>query len=918
MDIHRSRFVPYPASPINAIAFSRTNDKDVPDPKPALKLAIGRADGSIEIWSPERGDWVQETVFPGGEGRSIEALVWTQDPSETDLSGNTMVGQLRLFSIGSSASVTEWNLNTGLPRRVSTGNFSEVWCIAAQPRQKLGYAAKEGEWTGQDIVAGCGDGTLAVLSTAEDDLTFKRFLARSGSKKTRCMSVTWQNRDRIVAGFSDSTIRIYDARSGSVLRSMSLGAGLQGASKNVLVWRVKCLPNGDIVSADSNGEVVFWDGRSYSMMQRISGHESDCLDLVTSSDGQTVFSGGIDGKVAVYKIAERDNNKRKWAKLSHRRMHQGDIKSMAVYDAKQLSVVVTGGADTVPSVAPLRQLNKENHRRLPGLPQNQPLVSAPDARLLLSWWDRSIHIWQIGHQESIALGPSARNRKLVGGVTIKGEDNISSASISKDGRLLAVSTFKTTKLFQLRPSRHASNPRLRCRAITLPSEASNEGSRIVAISPDGKWLTTVSTTNEIKILRVIPSVEDPKHLSVLPQVAELEGVHRKTSTSLGLGKYDRTITRLAFSSNSTLFCVSNLAGHIDTFSLTGELSGSAPAAERVKPVKTRGKKTPVKKRASDSDSDSDSSSEDEDDLPLSFYGQVWGLHPEAQKLPKLDSQALVFTFHPEPGLEGNLFVVTQHHQIHEFDTTKGKLSEWSKSNPTGVLPQEFRGIKERAMGLVWDWDNSKTLAETANDSSRQARIWLYGSSWMGMLDISQDFGTSKALPAAGESGEEGQQVVLSGKRKRITEEEKWEKRFGGQKRRKGKSGAGDEMQDEEKGGMPTKSSGQADSEDEDEDLKDMDTDEELGPLRKADESEAEDGSGKELDGEQRRRWWCTYKYRPILGLVSLGKGSNVITNGAAIASGDDSAKHITDGAVAEPLEVVLVERPHWDLEHLKR
>ena len=186
MDIHRSRFVPFPSSPINAVAFSRSSDKGLSEPKPALRLAIGRANGDIEVWNPANGGWVQEVVFTGGDKRSIDALAWTQEPDDADLEGKPIVGQLRLFSIGSTAAVTEWNLATGRSLRASTGNFSEVWCFAAQPKWKQSKAlgSTDEEYKGQNLVAGCGDGTLAVLSTADNDLVFQRFLARSGSRKT--------------------------------------------------------------------------------------------------------------------------------------------------------------------------------------------------------------------------------------------------------------------------------------------------------------------------------------------------------------------------------------------------------------------------------------------------------------------------------------------------------------------------------------------------------------------------------------------------------------------------------------------------------------------------------------------------------------------------------------------------------------
>jgi U3 small nucleolar RNA-associated protein 4 len=188
MDVHRSRFVRYPTSAISALAFTRTNDSNYAGALPPLRLAVGRTNGNIEIWNAQKGSWVQETVFVGN-GTSIDGLAWTQDPDDTDGDGSVIPGQYRLFSIASSTAVTEWNLGTGRPKRQSTGNFSELWCMSVQPRPT---PSKDGNSRTQDIVAGCGDGTIVLLSTADDDLQFKRFLSRSSGSKARCICVTYQ------------------------------------------------------------------------------------------------------------------------------------------------------------------------------------------------------------------------------------------------------------------------------------------------------------------------------------------------------------------------------------------------------------------------------------------------------------------------------------------------------------------------------------------------------------------------------------------------------------------------------------------------------------------------------------------------------------------------------------------------------
>lgn len=359
MDIHRCRFVLYPPSAINALAFSHASSlTSTSSDFPFLRLAVGRANGDIEIWNPLDGAWHQESVIRGGKDRSIEGLVWTQDPDEIDQKGVAVPGQLRLFSIGYSTAVTEWDLALGKARRHSSGNYGEVWCIAAQPRRShqgstssAGRTARNSEWELQEqskeqsIVAGCADGAIVLLSTADGDLRYLKTLARPSKRKARVLSVTFKNRDIVLAGHADSTIRVFDTRNGRQIQNITLGPGPLGDPKEILVWSVKCLPNGWIVSGDSTGTVMFWDGKHYSLVQRIQGHMADILDLVISADGETVISGGMDRRTTLYRRTGTGHTReqRRWAKITHRRLHKHDVKAMATFEARNFSVLVSGG-----------------------------------------------------------------------------------------------------------------------------------------------------------------------------------------------------------------------------------------------------------------------------------------------------------------------------------------------------------------------------------------------------------------------------------------------------------------------------------------------------------------------------------------------------------------------------------------------
>jgi U3 small nucleolar RNA-associated protein 4 len=353
MDIYRARFVQYPTPGINALAFSHTGKTDFPTTKVdaggrhSLRLAVGRSNGDIEIWNPLDGRWFQEVVFKGGKGRSVEGLIWTQEPTEVGEDGKPVAGALRLFSIGYSNAVTEWNLATGLPVREWAGNHSEVWCLAAQPRlsfdiiksQKPGNA--ESSWIGQNIVAGCADGSLVVLTTADNDLQFQKFLTRPTTKSTRVLSLAFQNRSTLVAGFADSTVRLYDIRKGQLIRNITLGAGPKGGPKNILVWSVKVLANGDIVTGDSTGEVRFFDRKQLSQLQRIASHDADILDLAVSQKGGVVFSAGMDRRTSRYLKASTEGSK--WVKTDHTTLHEHDVKALASHESEKLNVVASGG-----------------------------------------------------------------------------------------------------------------------------------------------------------------------------------------------------------------------------------------------------------------------------------------------------------------------------------------------------------------------------------------------------------------------------------------------------------------------------------------------------------------------------------------------------------------------------------------------
>lgn len=342
MDVHRCRFVPFQPSAINAIAFSHPRPQSG---KQVLhtRMAIGRANGDIEIWNPASGRWHQEIVIHGGKDRSIDGLIWFNEPDQDLGDGRTLVGKSRLFSIGYTSTVTEWDLEKGKPKRHASGQHGDIWCIAAQPHtagsEKPGASGFDPQ--ASRLVAGTIDGELVIYSVEDGDLRFQRVIVRSPTKKAQMVSITFQSRKVVIVGCSDSTIRAYDVQNGHMLRRMTLGSDLVGGSKEIIVWSVQCLPNGNIVSGDSTGQLCIWDGKTYTQMQRIQSHKQDILSLAVSADGSAIMSGGMDRRTVLYKPGS--GKAQRWTKIWGRRYHDHDVKSMASFEGARMSVVVSGG-----------------------------------------------------------------------------------------------------------------------------------------------------------------------------------------------------------------------------------------------------------------------------------------------------------------------------------------------------------------------------------------------------------------------------------------------------------------------------------------------------------------------------------------------------------------------------------------------
>jgi U3 small nucleolar RNA-associated protein 4 len=486
---------------------------------------------------------------------------------------------------------------------------------------------------------------------------------------------------------------------------------------------------------------------------------------------------------------------------------------------------------------------------------------------------------------------------VVARLALQGEENITSASITQDGGLLAISTISTVKLFQLIRPQSGAGVSLRIRKVDMPSVT---GTRSVRLSANGKWLSAISAENDIQLVRIVrtdDASEAPRALNRLQHLYRLERDDVPETQLRGhSGSYERSIAYAEFSAESNVFAVVDLAGYVDTWVIEGHEDPTAPEVdvEDVAPGIT-----------DDDESDNEGV---EDREHIVFLGQHWIRNPSGHLIPRLDSTPVLLSFQPSsdgsnqplpngnpavhptrhnphphshelPATDCRLLLVSAEHQLYLFDVMAGRLSEWSRRNPPSSYPREYLQLDLPAKGCVWDV------------SEEQQRIWLYGEKWLFMFDLTKDFtlsgvdngASSKKRKRNGHKNNSGAGDAIPQSDVPVTKMRKFES---------SKNNEAGKAQ-----WIDVNKAGDVDTDDE-EDVEE--SSQPLTILRRGDTQDEEKTNGQVKNGvetgegmEQQKRsdpWWHTLKYRPILGMLPIGT------------------------SVGQAPEVVLVERPSWDLD----
>lgn len=418
MDIHRCRFVDYTPHTITALAFSHVSDAAAPPP-PALRLAVGRANGDIEIWNP-RHNWTHELTLPGARGRAVEGLVWAHGL------------QPRLFSIGGSTTVTEWDLHTRRPRANYDCNAGVVWCVDASPK-------------GDRLAVGCDDGSVVVVDISGGPGVLEHeFVCQR--QPLRVLGLRWYDNETLVGGCADGKVRVWSA-AGETRGRLVASVGVDKAkTEATLVWAVVALPaQQQYVTGDSTGAVKFWDAKTHTMVQGFSVHEADVLALARDATGTNVFSAGIDRKIHHYSAGGK--RKRTWQHTASRLLHANDVRALAAHDSSAHHLLVSGGAERALVVQAMDTFVAGPYKKMLMAQQVSNVAVCGAGRLVALFHDQTVKVWRAVDGK----------HKLVARLALAADDNIVSVGLGApvDGVcVLAVATVHSVRVFRLVETAH--------------------------------------------------------------------------------------------------------------------------------------------------------------------------------------------------------------------------------------------------------------------------------------------------------------------------------------------------------------------------------------------------------------------------------------------------------------------------------
>jgi len=367
---------------------------------------------------------------------------------------------------------------------VQTGHTDFVSAVAVSP-------------DGRFIVSGSWDRTVKVWDAQSGAL----LRSLKGHTSVSAVAVSPDGRF-IVSGSQDRTVKVWDAQSGALLRSLGGHTGP--------VHAVAVSPDGRfIVSGSQDQTVKVWDAQSGALLRSLGGHTGPVLAVAVSSDGRFIVSGSWDETVKVW-------DAQSGALLRSLEEHTDPVFDVAVSSDGRF--IVSGSWDETVKV-----WDAQSGALLRSLKGHTDFVFvvavSPDGRFIVSGsWDGTVKVWDAqsgallrslgGHTRPVlAVAVSSDGRFIVSGSwdeTVKvwdaqsgallrslggHTDSASVVAVSPDGRfIISGSLDQTVKVWDAQSG-----------ALLRSLGGHTDSASVVAVSPDGRFIISGSLDQTVKV-----------------------------------------------------------------------------------------------------------------------------------------------------------------------------------------------------------------------------------------------------------------------------------------------------------------------------------------------------------------------------------------------------------------------------------
>jgi len=135
---------------------------------------------------------------------------------------------------------------------------------------------------------------LIIVGVAAILLTLLFFFTLEKTTDSNVNSVAFSSDGRqIVSGSDDKTIKLWDASTGSLIRTFS--------GHTYFVTSVAFSPDGrQIVSGSNEGTIKLWDASTGSLIRTFLGHSEGLSSVAFSPDGRQILSGSWDNTIKLW------------------------------------------------------------------------------------------------------------------------------------------------------------------------------------------------------------------------------------------------------------------------------------------------------------------------------------------------------------------------------------------------------------------------------------------------------------------------------------------------------------------------------------------------------------------------------------------------------------------------------------------